>query len=140
MKNFLILLLIISYSCDTTQYNSDKIEFDKKEYSEAFQLIDYWLEAQKDYEKLPGLTAIVTDKNETKWVRSYGSSNGVQPMNIENTFSICSISKLFTAVAIMQLVEDGKINLDDPIQKVLPWFNIYSAFDDAPDLTIKSIL
>ena len=78
MKNFLILLLIISYSCDTTQYNSDKIEFDKKEYSEAFQLIDYWLEAQKDYEKLPGLTAIVTDKNETKWVRSYGSSNGIE--------------------------------------------------------------
>ena len=140
MKKFLILLLIISYSCDTTQYNSDKIEFDKKEYSEAFQLIDYWLEAQKDYEKLPGLTAIVTDKNETKWVRSYGSSNGIEPMNIENTFSICSISKLFTAVAIMQLVEDGKINLDDPIQKVLPWFDIYSAFDDAPDLTIKSIL
>ena len=51
MKNFLILLLIISYSCDTTQYNSDKIEFDKKEYSEAFQLIDYWLEAQKDYDE-----------------------------------------------------------------------------------------
>ena len=105
MKKLLALLLVISYSCDTTHYNSVKIEFDKKEYQEAFQLIDYWLEAQKDYEKLPGLTAIITDKNETKWVGSYGFSNGVEPMKIENTFSICSISKLFTAVAIMQLVE-----------------------------------
>ena len=61
-------------------------------------------------------------------------------MKVENTFSICSISKLFTAVAIMQLVEDGKINLDDPIQKVLPWFDINNEFKDVPEITIKSIL
>ena len=140
MKNFLLLLLIFIYSCDVTYNKSDNINFDNKEYSEAFQLIDYWLEAQKDYEKLPGLTALVTDKNETKWTGSFGFSDGVQPMKVENTFSICSISKLFTAVAIMQLVEDGKINLDDPIQKVIPWFDINNDFKDAPELTIKSIL
>ena len=140
MKYHLILFLILLYSCDTAEYNPENINFDNKEYSEAFQLIDYWLEAQKDYENLPGLTAVVTDKKETKWTGSFGFSNGVQPMRVENTFSICSISKLFTAVAIMQLVEDGKINLDDPIQKVLPWFDINNDFKDAPELTIKSIL
>ena len=140
MKNYLILLLILFCSCDVAEYNPENINFDEKEYSEAFQLIDYWLEAQKDYEKLPGLTAIVTNKDETKWTGSFGLSDGVEPMKVENTFSICSISKLFTAVAIMQLVEDGKINLDDPIQKVLPWFDINNDFKDAPELTIKSIL
>ena len=140
MKNHLILFLILLCSCDTVEYNPENINFDNKEYSEAFQLIDYWLEAQKDYENLPGLTAVVTDKKETKWTGSFGFSNGVQPMRVENTFSICSISKLFTAVAIMQLVEDGKINLDDPIQKVLPWFDINNEFKDVPELTIKSIL
>ena len=140
MKNYLILLLILFCSCDVAEYNPENINFNEKEYSEAFQLIDYWLEAQKDYEKLPGLTALVTDKKETKWTGSFGFSNGVQPMRVENTFSICSISKLFTAVAIMQLVEDGKINLDDPIQKVLPWFDIKNDFKDVPELTIKSIL
>ena len=140
MKNHLILFLILLCSCDTAEYNPENINFDNKEYSEAFQLIDYWLEAQKDYENLPGLTAVVTDKKETKWTGSFGFSDGVQPMRVENTFSICSISKLFTAVAIMQLVEDGKINLDDPIQKVLPWFDINNEFKDVPELTIKSIL
>ena len=140
MKNHLILFLILLCSCDVAEYNPENINFDEKEYSEAFQLIDYWLEAQKDYEKLPGLTAIVTNKDETKWTGSFGLSDGVEPMKVENTFSICSISKLFTAVAIMQLVEDGKINLDDPIQKVLPWFDINNDFKDAPELTIKSIL
>jgi len=61
-------------------------------------------------------------------------------MNIENTFSICSISKLFTSVALMQLVEEGKISLDDPIKDVLPWFDINNDFHNAPDLTLKSIL
>ena len=140
MKNYLILLLILFCSCDVAEYNPENINFDEKEYSEAFQLIDYWLEAQKDYEKLPGLTAVVTDKKETKWTGSFGFSDGVQSMKVDNTFSICSISKLFTAVAIMQLVEDGKINLDDPIQKVLPWFDINNEFKDVPELTIKSIL
>ena len=140
MKNHLILFLILLCSCDVAEYNPENINFYEKEYSEAFQLIDYWLEAQKDYEKLPGLTAIVTNKDETKWTGSFGLSDGVEPMKVQNTFSICSISKLFTAVAIMQLVEDGKINLDDPIQKVLPWFDINNDFKDAPELTIKSIL
>ena len=48
MKNHLILFLILLYSCDTAEYNPENINFDNKEYSEAFQLIDYWLEAQKD--------------------------------------------------------------------------------------------
>ena len=58
-KYFLILILI--YSCDTQNDSVEKIQFQDKEYSEAFQLIEYWLDAQKDYEKLPGLTAVITD-------------------------------------------------------------------------------
>ena len=61
-------------------------------------------------------------------------------MNIENTFSICSISKLFTSVAIMKLVEEGKIKLEDPINTLLPWFDLNQQFKDSPPLTIKSIL
>ena len=140
MKKYLILLILIIYSCDTQQDSVEKIQFQDKEYSEAFQLIEYWLDAQKDYEKLPGLTAVITDKDENKWAGSFGLSDGENKMNIENTFSICSISKLFTSVALMQLVEEGKISLDDPIKDVLPWFDINNDFHNAPDLTLKSIL
>ena len=140
MKKYLLLLILIIYSCDTQQESVKKIQFQDKEYSEAFQLIEYWLDAQKDYEKLPGLTAVITDKDENMWTGSFGLSNGESKMNIENTFSICSISKLFTSVALMQLVEEGKISLDDKVEDVLPWFDINNEFDNAPDLTLKSIL
>ena len=140
MKKYFLLLILIIYSCDTQNDSVEKIQFQDKEYSEAFQLIEYWLDAQKDYEKLPGLTAVITDKDENKWAGSFGLSDGENKMNIENTFSICSISKLFTSVALMQLVEEGKISLDDKVEDVLPWFDINNDFDNAPDLTLKSIL
>ena len=140
MKKYFLLLILIIYSCDTQQESVKKIQFQDKEYSEAFQLIEYWIDAQKDYEKLPGLTAVITDKDENMWTGSFGLSNGESKMNIENTFSICSISKLFTSVALMQLVEEGKISLDDKVEDVLPWFDINNDFNNAPDLTLKSIL
>ena len=43
MKFFLVILSLILCSCNLIEYDSKNIEFDKKEYSEAFQLIDYWL-------------------------------------------------------------------------------------------------
>ena len=140
MKKYILIVIMTFLSCEINEKSDDKIQFNELDYSEAYQLIEYWLEAQKDYEKLPGLTAIITDKNETRWAGSYGLSDGVNPMNIESTFSICSISKLFTSVALMQLVEDGKLNLDDRIQDVLPWFDIQNDFIDSPDLTVKSIM
>lgn len=140
MKRYILIVIMTFLSCEINEKSDDKIQFNEHDYSEAYQLIEYWLEAQKDYEKLPGLTAIITDKNETRWAGSYGLSDGVNPMNIESTFSICSISKLFTSVALMQLVEDGKLNLDDRIQDVLPWFDIQNDFINSPDLTVKSIM
>ena len=140
MKKYFLLLILIIYSCDTQNDSVEKIQFQDKEYSEAFQLIEYWLDAQKDYEKLPGLTAVISDKHENKWAGSFGLSDGESKMNIKNTFSICSISKLFTSVALMQLVEEGKISLDDPIKDILTWFDLKNNFEDAPALTLKSIL
>ena len=146
-----IILLFIAFGCKNdnpkfiVENFKDNIEipqisFESKDYSEAFDLISYWLEAQKDYEQITGLTAIITDENETKWIGSFGTSDGVNQMKNDDKFSICSISKLFTSVAIMQLVDGGKIKLDDPIKKHLPWFNISNSFGNSNSITIKSIL
>lgn len=146
-----IILLFIAFGCknDNPKFDLEnfkdnveisEISFESKDYKEAFELINYWLEAQKDYEQITGLTAIITDENETKWIGSFGKSDDVNQMKNDNKFSICSISKLFTSVAIMQLVDDGKIKLDDPIKKHLPWFNISNNFNNSNSITIKSIL
>jgi CubicO group peptidase (beta-lactamase class C family) len=53
---------------------------------------------------------------------------------------MASHSKLFTATAIMQLREQGKIRLDDPVSKYLPWFKLKPSGDDDGPVTIEQLL
>ena len=141
MKLFKIFILITLFiSCSSEVAEKDSISFSEKNYDEAFQLIEYWLNAQKDYENLTGLTAMVGDEDGIIWSEAFGMANEEDLMTVENTFSICSISKLFTSIAIMKLIEEKKIALNDPINKLLPWFDLKQQFENSPPLTIKSIL
>ena len=138
IKIFILITLFISCSNEVVENNS--ISFSEKNYDEAFQLIEYWLNAQKDYENLTGLTAMVGSEDGIIWSEAFGMANEKDLMSVENTFSICSISKLFTSIAIMKLIEEKKIALNDPINKLLPWFDLKQQFENSPPLTIKSIL
>ena len=76
-----------------------------KEYADAFHMVEIWLDAQKDYEQLPGLSAVVVEDQEVLWSGAFGYAN---PGNLVKSgpstlYSICSISKLFTSVAVMKL-------------------------------------
>ncbi|MDC6350910.1 serine hydrolase [Zeaxanthinibacter sp. PT1] len=113
-----------------------------KDYSDAIKLIEVWLDAQKDYENLPGISAIVVKDQEVLWQGGYGMAN-----KEDNTFttaeticSICSISKLFTAVAVMKLYEEGKLRLDDEIGDILPWYNLEQKFSDSGPVTVRTLL
>jgi CubicO group peptidase (beta-lactamase class C family) len=55
-------------------------------------------------------------------------------------YSICSISKLFTSIGVMQLRDAGKLRLDDPVAKHLSWFRIKQVAPDAPDVTVEGLL
>src|SRR5207237_3305198 len=55
-------------------------------------------------------------------------------------FRMASHSKLFTATAVMQLREQGKLRLDDPVSKYLPWFTFKPAEGDDPPITIEELL
>jgi CubicO group peptidase (beta-lactamase class C family) len=50
------------------------------------------------------------------------------------------VTKLFTATAIMQLRDAGRLRLDDPVVHYLPWFTIRTRDADAPPITIRHLL
>lgn len=114
----------------------------KPDFSEAIRLIDTWLEAQRDYDHLPGISvAIVTDQ-EILWSKGYGMADLEKkaPSSPDTIYSICSISKLFTSVAIMQLRDAGKLRLEDLVSDHLPWFNLKQQYPDTGPITIRSLL
>jgi len=114
----------------------------KKDYTEAFNLVEVWLEAQKDFEQLPGLTAIVIEDQEVLWSGAFGLSNVEKNIKAEPSTlcSICSISKLFTSVAIMKLYDEGKLRLDDRVSDLLPSYNLEQKFPESGPVTIRTLL
>lgn len=114
----------------------------KPDGSEALRLIDAWLEAQRDYDHLPGISAAFVEDQEVVWAKGYGKADLEKNVDTttETIYSICSISKLFTAVAVMQLREAGKLRLDDRIEDILPWYNLQQQWEDTGPVTIESLL
>jgi CubicO group peptidase (beta-lactamase class C family) len=131
------LFLIIAIICLPTNAQEQK-----KDYSEALKIIEVWLDAQKDYEKLPGISAAIIKDQEIIWSGAFGKANVEADVNTEiNTIcSICSISKLFTATAIMKLYDEGKLRLDDKVSDLLPWYNLDQKYSDSGPITVRGLL
>ena len=112
------------------------------DYSGAFPLVEVWLEAEKDYNDLPGITASIIYDQEMLWSAGFGLANreSAEKARPSTLFSICSISKLFTSVAIMKLYDEGKLRLDDQIDELLPWYNLKQAFPGSGPITIRSLM
>lgn len=87
--------------------------------------LDTFLLTQMETYKIPGLAVAIVRNGEVEYINGYGIANpDGDPVTPDTPFLLASVSKSFTALAIMQLVEEGKIDLDEPVQKYLPWFDV----------------
>ena len=108
----------------------------------AERLFSAWMEGQIAYRGLPGIAVGVVSDQELVWATGFGFADikGKVPMTPATKFRMASHSKLFTAIAIMQLREQGKLRLDDPVSKYLSWFKAKPAGDDDGPITIEQLL
>lgn len=133
------------YYCTTILFFSIITGFaqnNEKDYTEAFELIEVWLDAQKDFEQIPGIAAAIIKDQEVLWSGAFGLANIEDSIRVKPTtiFSICSISKLFTSVAIMKLYEEGKLRLDDDIHDLLPWYNLKQQYPESMPITVRTLM
>jgi D-alanyl-D-alanine carboxypeptidase len=91
--------------------------------------------------RIPGLTLGLTDRDAALLIRSYGYAElaSRQPVTSDTLFEIGSIGKTFTAVAILQLVDEGRLDLHAPVDTYLPWFAVPQRAGHAP-ITIAHLL
>ncbi len=109
---------------------------------EAIEVARIWLDAQHDYEEIPAISAAIVHDQELVWSGAVGLADlGTErPATSETLYSICSISKLFTSVALMQLRDQGKVDLRDPVSKHLPWYAVTQQYDDSSPVTLEGLL
>ena len=133
---------IVVFTLLTFSFTALTQEEKEPDFKEALRMIDIWLDGQLDFDRLPGMSiAIVKDQN-VIYSKGFGISDMEKksPTSPSTIYSICSVSKLFTSVAIMKLWEQGKLRLDDSIKAVLPSFNLYQQYEESGPITIRSLL
>jgi methyl acetate hydrolase len=90
--------------------------------SPASSAIDASLKGAVERKDIPGVVALVTDKKGVVYEGAFGVADVAtgRALKTDALFRIASMTKPITSVALMQLVEQGKIALDDPAEKYLP--------------------
>lgn len=88
-----------------------------------------------------GLTIALVDGNRTVWTRGFGYADreAKRPVTTSTLFHIGSASKPITAAAIMQLVAQGRVNLDAPLTRYIPGFRMRSRYLNNT-VTVRSIM
>ncbi|GAB4466519.1 MAG: serine hydrolase domain-containing protein [Armatimonadaceae bacterium] len=86
--------------------------------------LDSLIRAEMAKQAIPGLSLAVVREGKVLYSAGYGNADREKfvPVTAETQFRLGSISKTFTAAAVLQLVEQGKLDLDAPVQKYVPTY------------------
>jgi CubicO group peptidase (beta-lactamase class C family) len=117
----LTLSLVLTFAVAATAIAADKAKAPATQENSRASQIDA---AFKEWDSLsmPGASVAVIDKGKIAFAKGYGSANleyGV-PIKPETIFHVASVSKQFTAMAVVLLASDGKLSLEDDVHKYLP--------------------
>lgn len=119
-------------------FSSEKASLHK----DVTNLIDVWLNAQLEYEDIPYMSASYVAGNQVMWHGNYGviDMKSGELANEHTISSICSTTKVFTATAIMKLVDEGKIGLDQTVSQILPNIKLNHQHNANGGITVRSLL
>lgn len=102
--------------------------------------IDNYVETFLAEQKIPGAAIAIVHGNHIIYSNAWGvTGESEKNITLETPFTIGSISKSLTGLAIMKLMEDTTIQLDDSVQKYIPWFTLKDK-QAASQITIKHLL
>ncbi|MXY22921.1 MAG: beta-lactamase family protein [Acidobacteria bacterium] len=110
--------------------------------ADALHLLNVWMDAAQAYRGIPGASLSVVHDQEVVWAKGYGYAHveREEAATAETMYSICSISKLFTSVGVLQLRDQGKVDLDDPVGKHLEWFEMRDQDPEEGAITVEGLL
>jgi CubicO group peptidase (beta-lactamase class C family) len=141
-RTFALLSLFVLFLAPTAGCAQSGDPTEDPRFQQAVDLFEAWLDAEMDYEKIPAVSVGLVHDQDLVWAKGYGYAHpdaGVAATP-STMYSICSISKLFTSIGVMQQRDEGKLRLDDAVSGLLPWFDLEQAYPDGPNVTVEGIL
>lgn len=80
------------------------------------------LEADRERLKIPGLSAVILEDGDVLWTQGFGYADVERrvPASPDTLYHIASVTKTFTAILVLRLAEQGKLDLDAPVSRYVP--------------------
>jgi CubicO group peptidase (beta-lactamase class C family) len=138
----LITTLLLATACAPAPSPSDLIASD--EIADIIATYRQEIPQRMQQENVSGLAIVVVDDQNILWEEGFGYTDWDEkiPVTPSTLFSIQSMSKSFTATAAMFAVQDGLVDLDEPITTYFPDFHVNSIFEEHPEqkITLRILL
>lgn len=109
-------------------------------YSDVVLSLRPLIEHELGEKRIPSIAVALIDDQQIVWAEGFGLADPDRklPATAETVYRVGSVSKLFTDIGIMQLVEQGKLNLDAPVSSYVPDFHPHNPFDKP--ITLRELM
>ncbi len=104
--------------------------------------LDKFIRAEMKSKDVAGLSIALVEDQKIVWAEGYGYADRARrlPAHAGTLYSVGGLSTLLTATAVLQLAEQGGLDIDQPVKKYLPGFSIHTRFSSAPEITARHLL
>lgn len=112
------------------------------DYRYVKEYISWLIRKEMNQNDVQGLSIALVDDQQVIWAEGFGFADVADkiPADADTIYRVGSVSKLITTTAAMQLVEQGKLELDQPLVTYVPDFSLRSRFKGASPITIRHIM
>ena len=130
----LLLCLAPSLHADTPETKPPQ------KYATVAAELERFIKQEMEQKKLPAISIALVEDQTIVWAKGFGMAKPKEgvPATAETVYRVGSVSKLFTDIGIMQLVEKGQLDLDAPVTKYLPDFQPKN--DSGKPITLRQLM
>jgi CubicO group peptidase (beta-lactamase class C family) len=134
-----VLILFLIMAGTSNDIAADTIAPD---YADAIQRLQAVVKDELDRGIVPGVSIALVDDQKTVYARGFGIADRMSAaaMTADSVHRAGSISKVFTAWSVMQLVDEGRLDIDAPVATYVPEFRIRIPFEDARPITLRQLM
>ncbi len=136
------VLMLLGSACSSLPKALSTQSLVNDDYSLAIEYLEKYVPAQMKKHRLTGVSVALVDGQRMVWSDGFGfADKSAGERATESTgYGAGSVSKLFTAMVVMKLDEDQKLDLDAPIRNSVPGFDLKSRFGSIDEITLRNIL